>query len=163
MGTVLTVKLSSLHYLQMHMCIQHRVVLIFAAVLQAVYCLSAIPPRCPLFFIPWVFHLIMDIHEDILPDGVNLCAVLQGLCLFFVSSICGKNVSTSPHPLGRTITQKEFDFPSLHTFNEDLAEYLVKRFRSCCLKYLSTGCQNQVPWCRHILEGTEPTAPVGTS
>lgn len=156
MGTVLTAKMSSLHSLQMHMCIQHRVVLIFAAVLHAVvYCLSAIPPRCPLFFIPWVFHLTVDIHEDVLPDGVNLFAVFQWLCHFFVSSNCGKNVSTSPHPLGRTITQNEFGFPSLHTFNESLAEYLVKRF-------LSMGCQICVPWCGYILEGTEST-PVGTS
>lgn len=155
--------MSSLRYLQMHMCIQHRIVLIFAAVLQAVvYCLSAIPPRCPLFFIPWVFHLIVDIHEDILPDGVNIFAVFQRLCLFFVHSNCGKNVSTSPHPLGRTITQNEFGFPSLHTFNEGLAEYLVKRLRSCCSKYLSMGCQICVPRCGYIPGGTEFT-PVGTS
>lgn len=70
----------------------------------------------------------------------------SGCASFLFSSICGKHVSTCSHPLGRTVTQKEFGSP-LHTFNEGLAEYLVERFRLCCSKYLSTGCQNWVPQC----------------
>lgn len=57
----------------------------------------------------------------------------SGCVSFLFSSICGKNVSTSPHPLGRAVTQNEFGFPSLCTSNEGLAEDLVKRFQQIML------------------------------
>lgn len=115
--------------------------------------LSAIIPRCPLFFIPWVFSF--DFGHTwgcFLPDGFSCwCSLLVAMPLL-CSAVSVESISF------------HFSHTLLEEYRTNLVVFLPVLFRegldkiprkeSYCSVYLSCDCQEWVPQRRHIQEGT---------